>query len=147
MATEDEIEHFLQDFKMKMKIFDVLFRDERNKNTQALADLEIRPIDRKKVLEDLCKQDYSYGPIEETLYRGAQMWIFGKEIKGHEVFIKITMGIQDASVICISFHLAEHPLRELLFAPLHFFGHLGNRLPSTLHAVRLIAQYYGERAE
>ena len=110
MATEDEIEHFLQDFKMKMKIFDVLFRDERNKNTQALADLEIRPIDRKKVLEDLCKQDYSYGPIEETLYRGAQMWIFGKEIKGHEVFIKITMVIQDASVICISFHLAEHPL-------------------------------------
>jgi hypothetical protein len=39
MATEDEIEHFLQDFKMKMKIFDVLFRDERNKNKQALADL------------------------------------------------------------------------------------------------------------
>lgn len=35
-----------------------------------------------------------------------------------------------------------HPLRELLFAPLHFFGYLGNRIPSTLHAVRLIAQYY-----
>lgn len=38
------------------------------------------------------------------------MWIFGKEINGHEVFIKITMGIPNASVICISFHLAEHPL-------------------------------------
>ena len=36
-----------------MKIWDVVFRDDRGKNTQALLDLELRPIDRKKILENL----------------------------------------------------------------------------------------------
>lgn len=45
MAKSKEVEHFLKEFKQKMKIWDVLFRDERGKNAQALADLELRPSD------------------------------------------------------------------------------------------------------
>jgi hypothetical protein len=110
MAKSKEVEHFLREFKQKMKIWDVLFRDERGKNAQALADLELRPSDRKKVLEDLKVEDYCQGPLAETLYKGADMWVFGRVIKKKQVYIKITMGIKGTSVLCISFHVAEHDL-------------------------------------
>lgn len=110
MANEKEVEAFLREFKNKMTFWDVLFRDDRGKNTQALIDLELRPIDRKKILEQLTAIDFSQGPLAENLYGGADMWVFGKTIKGQEVYIKITLGAFGASVICISFHLAEHPM-------------------------------------
>lgn len=81
MATGEEVSVFLKEFKLKMKIWDVLFRDDRGKNSRALAELELRPIDRKKILETLETEDYSEGPIEEKLYGGSDMWVFGKSIK------------------------------------------------------------------
>ncbi|WP_352422962.1 toxin [Proteiniphilum sp.] len=93
-----------------MKIWDVMFRDERGKNFETLSELEIRPIDRKKVLEDLDVADYSEGPFEDTLYKGADMWVFGKTIKNREVYIKISLGEARSNVICISFHLAEYKM-------------------------------------
>jgi len=110
MVSEHEVGIFLKDFKNKMTIWDVLFRDDRGKNTQALADLELRPIDRKHILEKLVTSDYSEGPLEEKLIGGAEMWVFGREVMKNEVYIKISMGCPDSSVICISFHLAEHPM-------------------------------------
>lgn len=110
MLNSKAVEHFLKEFKQKMKIWGVLFRDDRGKNAQTLADLEIRPSDRKKVLEDLKVEDYCQGPLEETLYLGNDMWVFGRVIKKKQVYIKITMGFKGASVLCISFHLAEHEL-------------------------------------
>ena len=110
MSTEKEVTAFLKDFKTKMEIWDILFRDERGKNAQALAALEIRPIERKAILENLAVKDYSQGPIEEKLYGGSDMWFFGKTIKKQEVYIKITLGALGTSVICISFHLAEHKM-------------------------------------
>lgn len=110
MATHHEVEAFLSDFHVKMKIWSVLYRDDRGKNTQALAVLELRPVDRTEILKNLKPPDYCEGPIKETLYGGSDMWVFGKEVKGHEVYIKITMGRPGTSVICISFHIALHSL-------------------------------------
>lgn len=114
MATNEEVTGFLKEFKQKMQIWDVLFRDDRGKNSQALAELELRPIDRKKVLEELKVEEYCEGPLEEKLYGGAAMWVFGRIIKKKEVYIKITMGASGTSVICISFHVAEHKLKHPL---------------------------------
>lgn len=115
MPTVAEVAAFLKDFREKMKFWDVLFRDDRGKNAQALIELELRPAERKAILEALETTDYSEGPLEEKLYGGADMWVFGKTIKKKEVYIKITMGAMGCSVICISFHLAAHrmnyPLR------------------------------------
>ena len=36
--------------------------------------------------------------------------VFGKDVKGREVYIKITLGYQNGQTICISFHIAEHPM-------------------------------------
>lgn len=110
MTSVVEVTSFLRNFKEKMKFWDVLFRDDRNKNAQALIDLELRPIDRITVLETLDIKDYSEGPLTETLYRGADMWVFGKTVKKKEVYIKITMGAMNSSAICISFHLAQHKM-------------------------------------
>jgi len=110
MSTEVEVTLFLRSFKEKMRFWDVLFRDDRGKNAQALVDLELRPIDRKIILETLEIKDYSEGPLEEKLYGGTDMWVFGKTVKNREVYIKITMGAMGSSVICISFHLAQHKM-------------------------------------
>jgi len=50
MRRESEVATFLNDFKEKMKFWDVLFRDDRGKNTQALVDLEIRPHWKKRCM-------------------------------------------------------------------------------------------------
>lgn len=110
MASKSEVEIFLSDFHQKMKIFAVIFRDDRGKNKQALIDLEIRPIERNRIIESLTSDDYCEGPAPELLYNTTDMWIFGKQIGDTELYIKISMGIPNSSVICISFHPAEFPL-------------------------------------
>ncbi len=112
MALEQitQLESFLETFKVKLGIWGLLFRSDRNKNTQTLADLEISVNDAKAILADLVLEDYSEGPLEETFYGGSEMWVFGKKIKGHEVYIKITLGLPSNPTICISFHVAEHPM-------------------------------------
>ncbi len=114
MSTTEAVSSFLTDFKTKMKIWDVLFRDDRGKNAQTLIDLELRPIERKAILEDLELKDYSDGPLPEKLYGASDMWVFGKMVKKKEVYIKITMAAPGTSVICISFHLAEHKMHYSL---------------------------------
>lgn len=108
--TERAVKSFLDNFKQKMKTWDVIFRDERGKNAAALAQLEISPLERAKVLEALEVTDYSEGPIEDTLYRIADMWVFGKQVKKHEIYIKISLGAANSHVICISFHVAEYKM-------------------------------------
>jgi hypothetical protein len=110
MANKDEIRTFLQDFHVKMNIWGVVVRDDRGKNTQTLLDLEITKDFRNKILKSLIVEDYSEGPLPEKLYSRADMWVFGKSVKGKEIYIKITMGIAGAQVICISFHVAEYPI-------------------------------------
>ena len=110
MATKDEVRQFLKSFLEKMQFWDVVFLDDRGKNSQTLADLELRPNDRKKVLASLKVEDYSEGPLDEQWHGSSTMWVFGKKIKSYELYIKVTMGMEGASVICISFHTAEYPI-------------------------------------
>ena len=107
MATKQEVENFLSDFKIKMKFFQILFLDDRRKNSQALLDLEISPIKRKEIIEKLIVEDYSQGPLNEQMSGLPPMWVFGKKIKETEVYIKISMGRENLQTICISFHPSE----------------------------------------
>lgn len=103
----EEVKKFLDDFHQKTKIFDVVFRDERNKNFHTLIRLEISAIQRKEIIKTLCPEDFSEGPLTDTLHHIAEMWVFGKKHKKQEVYIKISMGYPSSSTICISFHIAE----------------------------------------
>jgi hypothetical protein len=55
-------------------------------------------------------EDYCEGPLEEKMRGILPMWVFGKEVKNKELYIKISMGVENSSVICISFHIAENCL-------------------------------------
>lgn len=110
MTSKEEVSQFLNEFKAKMSVFQILFRDERKKNTQALLSLDITWESRKKVIESLVVEDYCEGPLDDKLYGIASMWVFGKYIKELEIYIKISMGRPNSSVLCVSFHEAEHEL-------------------------------------
>ncbi|MGB7510861.1 MAG: toxin, partial [Pelodictyon phaeoclathratiforme] len=60
-ASKQQISAFLRDFKEKMKIWNILFRDDRGKNSQTLLNLELRPIERQKIITALEIDDYSEG--------------------------------------------------------------------------------------
>ncbi len=107
IASREEVERFLQNFKVKANIWPILFRDERGKNAQALADLEITPKQRETIVMELQVNDFSEGPLPDTLYKTGGMWVFGKTVKKTEVYIKITMGEVGGESICISFHTSE----------------------------------------
>ena len=111
MALREEVILFLQNMKSKMEVFDIVFRDDRTKNTQALLAFELHWNDRKTIIKDLDWRDYSEGPKEENIYGLSEMWVFGKEIKRNEFYIKISMGRPNSSVICISFHPSAFPLK------------------------------------
>jgi hypothetical protein len=110
MSNVNEVIRFLDDFKVKLDTWGIIFRDDRGKNFQTLLDLELSYHDRIEVLKDLKKEDYSEGPLADTLYGKASMWVFGKTVKTKEIYIKITLGSTGAKVICISFHTSAHPM-------------------------------------
>lgn len=106
-TSREEVERFLQNFKVKANIWPILFRDDRGKNAQTLAELEITPKQRETIVMELLVNDFSEGPLPDTLYKTTGMWVFGKIVKKTEVYIKITMGEVGGNSICISFHTAE----------------------------------------
>ncbi len=109
MASEEEVQFFLEGFRAKLEVWGILFLN-RVKNLQALADLEIRPVEREEFIRGLLVSDFSEGPIKDLVNGGPEMWIFGLFIKEQDVYVKVTMGRTNAQTICISFHLAEHPI-------------------------------------
>ena len=110
MATREEIEHFLRDFKHKLGFQGLFIRSDRDKNFKTLTALEFRVEDVKKELNELSVIHFSEGPVKETLYKGSDMWIFGKVIQSKEVYIKISMGQPSDKAICISFHFSDNSM-------------------------------------
>ncbi len=110
MASKQEVETYLKELKVKMDIFGILFLDDRGKNQQTLHDLEISPAKRKEIISSLKAEDYSQGPLDEKMRGILPMWVFGKQVKKKEVYIKVSMGIENSRAVCISFHIAEHPM-------------------------------------
>lgn len=111
MPTPDEVEAFLAEFHARMKVWGVFFHDRREKNTAAVFALGITRNERINVLSELTAMDYSQGPMKDW-DSGPDLWVFGKELKAHELYIKITLGLSgDGKVVCISFHPSEHPMK------------------------------------
>ena len=111
MVSIDEVKAFLEQFNVKAQVFGIRFRDDRGKNRETLLLLEITPLQREVIVKNLLVQDYVEGPVIDELNKSGEMWVFGKDVKNREVYIKITLGYEKCQTICISFHLAEHPLK------------------------------------
>jgi len=110
MATKQDVDLFLTQLKDKIKVFDVAFRP-RNKNLDALAELDITAGRRLAYLMSLQSTDYYSGPKKDTYDPSKpDYYEFGIHIKGKEIYIKISLGLPNKMVDCMSFHLAEFPL-------------------------------------
>ena len=90
IRTPKEVEAFLRHFLPKLEVLGIIFLN-RAKNQEALKMLGIETI----------IDNFSYG----------DMWVFGKDCNGIDVYIKIALGKPNSNTICISFHTAEHPLK------------------------------------
>ena len=102
-----EVERFLRQFVPKMEIFGIMFLD-REKNTDALKMLGITPSTRKEIIREIQVEDYIENIIDEFSF--GDMWVFGKAYDGEELYIKISLGVPNTNTICVSFHVAQHPL-------------------------------------
>lgn len=111
MVTKDEVKAFLDQFNIKANVFGIIFRNDRDKNKDTLLLLDISPLQREMIVKNLQVQDYVEGPVIDELNKMGEMWVFGKDVKEREVYIKITLGYENGQTICISFHIAEHPLK------------------------------------
>lgn len=69
MISKGEVQRFLDQFNTKMKVFGIIYRDDRGKNRQTLEALEIVPMYRRVVIESLTVEDYVQGPIIDELNR------------------------------------------------------------------------------
>ena len=112
MVTVGEVKAFLEQFSIKTQVFGIRFRDDRQKNRETLLQLEISPLQREVIVRSLQAQDYVEGPVVDVLNKEGEMWVCGKDVKGREVYIKITLGYENGQTICISFHIAEQTLKH-----------------------------------
>ena len=78
---------------------------------QTLADLEMKTAEVKDIVLSLTPLDYVRGPIKDRKMVG-DLWEFGKEVKGQEVYIKLKIAKVGKKKIakCISFHAPNYPL-------------------------------------
>ena len=89
VLTKEEVQCFLEQFHAKLKVFGIIYRDDSGKNQKALEELEIVPSFRKVVIESLTVEDYVEGPVVDKLNKLGEMWVFGKDVKGREVYMYI----------------------------------------------------------
>ncbi len=88
-----------------------IFSTASRKNVDTVAELEMTEEDIRNEVLSLSVIDYCSGPLKDPTIRG-DVWIFGKNIRGKEVYIKLKLwGDQHGQEVrVLSFHTAEAPL-------------------------------------
>lgn len=84
----------------------------RLKNNETILDLGLTVANVKSIILSLTVINYSSGPKADKEGNG-DIWVFGHHIGEKEIYIKLKMaqvGIKKIAK-CISFHVAEFPLR------------------------------------
>lgn len=107
VRDREDVEKFLRHFLPKMDVLGIIFLN-RTKNQEALRMLGITPLARKEIIRSITPDDYIETIIDEFSY--GDMWVFGKDCDGVDVYVKIALGKPNTNTICISFHAAERPL-------------------------------------
>ena len=84
-----------------------------SKTTRFLRSSGFTAQDVLDVLHSLEVEDYSQGPLADDKGRPHDLWVFGKEIEGIEIYIKVVPLFDNDAVatICVSFHEAEHKMK------------------------------------
>ena len=108
--NEAEVRQFLARFLLKLDMWGIIYLN-REKNLTALAELGLTAAQRDGIIRDLKVEDYVECFESVILPDNDLLWVFGKEVDGKDVYIKVAVGKPSSKTICISFHLADHPLK------------------------------------
>ncbi len=115
MAARDEVVSLLNLFKGCVILGRYIVKD-KQKNRQGLIDLGITPDQRREVLLGLTPENYHAGPKPDDTDDTKEVWEFGQDVEGVEVYIKVRV-VQDPRKKSVfhatvwSFHPAEHPMK------------------------------------
>jgi hypothetical protein len=115
MTTRSEVVELLNLFKGCVALERFHVRD-REKNRQGLIDLNMNVVDRRESLLSLVPEDYVAGPKPDDTDDTKEVWEFGKDVAGTEVYIKLRV-VEDSRhkntfhATVWSFHPAEYSLR------------------------------------
>lgn len=107
--TKEQVDEFLKKLCDKIDLWKVIFEDEDSKDRSTMLKLELSHFSCIENIKNLIYKNYSEGPIEDEIHNG-HYWVFGKIIKGEQIYIKINKGHKNKPVIIISFHIAEHEM-------------------------------------
>lgn len=112
MIDFDKVEEFIRALKAKLLFTNIVYRP-RDKNTQALADLEITPQKRDEYIKNLTVEDCFSGPNQNKDEPSKlEYFEFGINIKGNSVYIKLSLNLPNKPIDCMSFHIAERPINH-----------------------------------
>jgi len=110
ITSKEEVAKFLKAAKSLIAYGRVIFA-KRSINLQDIVDIGLTMEGSRQELLSLTVEEYSKGPEPDRDFPG-DIWVFGKEILGHEVYIKMKIDRQDEmeELTCISFHIAKYKL-------------------------------------
>lgn len=83
---------------------------DRRVNLDTLARLGINRQHAQALVVGLKPEDYVSGPSPDHNNPGLEMWVFGLQVSGSEVYVKIQVIVEPARCVCISFHESERPM-------------------------------------
>ena len=89
IETKEIVQAFLNSFLPKFDVWGIFFID-RKKNDEAMAALGITPAQREDIIREIKTEDYIETIVDEVSF--GDMWVFGKDFSGEELYIKISLG-------------------------------------------------------
>lgn len=85
------------------------------KNDQFLLDSGFTSDDVEEIVRKIEVRDYESGPHDddkEGFRQPGEVWVFGKEYEGYDLYIKLKMTNGNAVIAeCLSAHEAEFPMK------------------------------------
>lgn len=110
--SQDETRKFLLEFKKAATAKSGVDLVPRKDSLETIKQLGLTKRNLEGILLDLSVADYCDGPKADRDKPG-EIWEFGKNLDGHEVYIKLKVVAVGESRIakCISFHIAQYPMK------------------------------------
>lgn len=107
--TIDDVKNFLNSMNVKIDIYGMVFA-ERQRCQETMRMLGINEIVAKEIVKSLEATDFSKY-FDDASQWGCDLWAFGKDVDGKEIYIKIGLGRPNRSTVCVSFHKPDHPIQ------------------------------------
>lgn len=114
VPTREEVHEFLRMFKVSIE-FDRCSYRRRERTEQDLIALNLTRRQAAEVICELTADHYSCGPQPDDTDPSKDVWVFGYDLEGTEVYIKLRLNPTPRNQLPLgtvwSFHAAQHQLR------------------------------------